>query len=219
MSSPRRRDIFTQYPANTYEDLIVRYSGEDDGRLGASFAQAADRLAGTHTGRPVDDALLLPYLYLYRHAMELDVKHAIRFAAKLRIVKGERDAALSDPALGERLKKTLRHKLPALVTELEKHLVALGLSTMPSSVRSVVNLVAAADPAGESFRYASGGPAGQDNINFVAMSTDIAETYRLLSTAQDMLSAHEDILDDYMEAYRDAQAEMLADMRQEYEQY
>lgn len=122
MSTPRRRDIFTQYPANTYEELIVRYSGEDDGRLGASFAQAADRLAGTHTGRPVDDALLLPYLYLYRHAMELDVKHAIRFAAKLRTVKGERDPALSDPALGERLKKTLRHKLPALVTELEKHL-------------------------------------------------------------------------------------------------
>lgn len=219
MSTPQRRDIFTQYPANTYEELIVRYSEDNDGRLGASFAEAADRLAKTHAGRPVDDVLLLPYLYLYRHAMELDIKHAIRFAAKLRIIKGDSDPNLLEPALSERLKQKLGHRLPALVLELEKQLTALGLSTMPTSVRNIVNLVAAADPGGESFRYSGSGPAGQDNIDFRAMATDISDTYGLLSSAQDMLSEHEDNLTDYMDAYRDAQAEMLADLRQEYEQY
>jgi hypothetical protein len=79
-SDDRRRDFFTEFPATDYDSLIVRYSGDQDGRFGSCFAEAADRLAASYRGGAPDDALLLPLLYLYRHAIELDLKHSIRFA-------------------------------------------------------------------------------------------------------------------------------------------
>src|SRR5262245_61150739 len=86
-----RRDILTAFPATAYKRLIVRYAHENDGRLGSCFADAADRLASTYRGRPADDAMLLPFLYLYRHALELDLKHSIRFAARVRRTEGHAD--------------------------------------------------------------------------------------------------------------------------------
>ena len=47
---------------------------------------------------------LLPFLYLYRHAIELDLKRAICFAARLRRKADETDATLSVEAVTERSK-------------------------------------------------------------------------------------------------------------------
>ena len=87
----RDQDVFTAHPAAGRDTLIVRYPGMDDGRLGHSFADAAERLVGTYTGAARDDLMLLPYLYLYRHAMELELKQAIRYAAGVGRLSGNED--------------------------------------------------------------------------------------------------------------------------------
>src|SRR3954451_6984761 len=152
--SPPRKDIFTEFPATGPGSLIVRYADDHDGRLGYCFAEAADRLAATHRGSAPDDALLLPYLFLYRHAIELDVKHSIKFAAQLRRNEGDTAPEVLEPDLTDRLKHKHGHRLLALVEELDKHLTALKLETTPSKVRRTLNLVARVDPKGEGFRYA-----------------------------------------------------------------
>ena len=47
----------------------------------------------------------MPFLYLYRHAIELDLKHAIQYAAQLRRNNGELQPELAPDAVAERLKE------------------------------------------------------------------------------------------------------------------
>jgi hypothetical protein len=84
--------------------MIVRYPTAAMARSGGSSPEAAGRLAAPHRGAPVDDTLLLPFLYLHRHAIELDLKRAVCFAARLRRKADETDPTLSVEAVTERSK-------------------------------------------------------------------------------------------------------------------
>jgi hypothetical protein len=199
---PPRRDIFTEFPSHSYDGALIvrRYPEWDDRALGWFFAEAADRLAASHRGAPVDDTLLLPFLYLYRHAMELELKRAIRFAARLRRNNGETDSTLSAQAVNERLKIKHRHSLMALVDELDRHFRALGEPPFPAEGRRMFTLIAASDRRGEAFRYPGRLPDGQDYIDFPKLAAALKQTYRTAETALDGLSA-----------YEQDQYEMLAD--------
>jgi hypothetical protein len=183
--------VFTQFPASAHDGLIVRYPDRDDGRLGYCFADAANRLANSYEGAP-DDALLLPFLHLYRHAIELDLKYAIRYAARLRRNNGETGPELDATAVAERLQRKHGHRLMALVDELDKQLAALELPPVPADVRRTLELVSATDPKGESFRYPDALPAAQDNINFYALAEAVRGAYEVTSAASSMLSQLED---------------------------
>lgn len=211
----RRRDIFTEFPATDHAGLIVRYAGDGAERLAHSFADAAERLASTFRGQAPDDALLMPFLYLYRHAIELDLKHAIRFAARLRRNNGEREESLLPDAVAERLQKKHRHRLIALVDELDGHLTELHLSTLPKDVRRLFTLIQASDPSGESFRYGSGLPNSQDQINFPALATALKRAYDISSAASIMLDAYEDDQSVMLEEQRAIEAEYTADIYEE----
>ena len=217
--SSSRRDILNQFPATAYERQVVRYASEHDGRLGMCYAEAADRLASTHRGRATDDALLMPFLYLYRHAIELDLKYSIKFAAQLRRNEGHQDLLVDEDALNERLPKKHRHRLMALVEELDKHLAALGLALTPTSVRRTLTLIATSDPSGETFRYTGALPDEQDHIDFPRLAQALADAYRQTSTAWDILSAYGDQQYDALEEYRAIQADLAAEIRAEYEDY
>ena len=222
-----RRDVFTQFPATGADSLIVRYPFEGDDRLAYSFAATADRLVSTFTGSPSDDAMLLPYLYLYRHAMELELKQTIRYAARLRRAKGESDPGLAPDTLNDHLKGRIGHRLMALVDALDLHLKALDLERTPKSVRETLELISNADKMGVAFRYSGSLPDTQDNINFGALAATVQGAYQLLAAAQAVLSAFADDLRDYQEyedeMMRDYEEEMRRDfeeeMRREYEGY
>lgn len=214
-----RRDIFTEFPATDHAGLIVRYAGKGAERLAHSFADAAERLASTFRGQAPDDAVLMPFLYLYRHAIELDLKHAIRFAARLRRINGEREESLGPDAVAERLQKKHRHRLMALVDELDGHLVDLRLSTLPKDVRRLFTLIHASDPSGESFRYGSGLSDSQDQIDFPALAAALKEAYDISSAASMMLDAYEDDQSSMLEEQRALEAEYAADMRAEFESW
>lgn len=223
----RRRDVFTQFPATGPDSLIVRYAFAGDDRLAYSFAATADRLVSTFTGSPSDDAMLLPYLYLYRHAMELELKQAIKYAARLRRARGDGDAGLAPDALNEDLKVRIGHRLMALAEALDLHLQALDLERTPKSVRQTLQLISSADKMGVAFRYSGSLPDTQDNINFGALASAVQGAYELLAAAQDVLSAFEDELRDFQEyedevrrSYEDEMRHDFEDeMRREYEGY
>lgn len=212
-----RRDIFTEFPGSDHATLIVRYPSEDGGRFSFCFADAADRLAASYRGQAPDDALLMPFLYLYRHAIELDLKHSIRLAARLRVNNSETDPTLQASALDDRLRNKHGHRLMALLEELDKHLVALEIPPVPKNVRRVLDLISRSDRSGESFRYPGSLPAGQDSIDFPALAAAIKDAYRACSATAEMLWFYEDHQQDALEEARMVQAEHLAELRSEFE--
>jgi hypothetical protein len=214
-----RRDVFSQFPATGRDSLIVRYPFEGDDRLAYSFAATADRLVSTFTGSPSDDAMLLPYLYLYRHAMELELKEAIRYAARMRRAKGDGDPGLAPDAVNEDLRSRIGHRLMALVESLDLHLKALDLERTPTSVRKTLQLISNADKMGVAFRYSGSLPDTQDNINFGALASAVQGAYQLLAAAQDVLSAFEDNLRDFQEYEDEMRRDYEDEMRREYEGY
>jgi hypothetical protein len=207
-SGQKRRDILTEFPAERYEHLIVRYAGADDSRVGHAFSEAAERLAKSYSAQPVDDKLLLPYMYLYRHALELELKHAIQYAAGLRRNAGHDDEALLPANVADRLKNKHRHRLMALVNELNTHMRALDLEALPADVSKILQRIAQADPSGESFRYSGNLPDTDDRVNFEALSGAVRYAYSITSCAIDVLSQ-----------VAEHQAEYLSDMYEEMQGY
>lgn len=234
-SAPQRpRDLFAEFPATTHDRLIVRYPNTTMS-LTHSFADAAERLAHTYVGQAADDALLLPFLYLYRHAFELNLKDCITLAALTRRLAGDDDVKLEPTTVAERLLKKHGHRIMALVGELDEHMVALGLETMPKSLRQLHERISATDPRGESFRYPNALPAAigptQDYVDFVNLRAalhdgfayartvltviDVAHGYTLdmLADAADYASEyHEDLLAEQ----RAFEMEMRADLESYY---
>jgi hypothetical protein len=216
---PPRRDIFTEFGATGRDGLIVRYPDSDDGRLGSSFAAAADRLFASYKGGAPDDALLLPYLYLYRHAIELDLKYSIRYAARLRRNNGETDPDLESAAVAKRLRRQHGHRLMPLADELDLHMRALDQEDIPTSVRDTFTLIAATDPRGESFRYSGSLPDAQDYIDFPRLADTVSDAYRIASAASDILSPVEDYQHDGLAEQQALQAEYEADAAAERAEY
>jgi hypothetical protein len=71
-------------PNKVYIRLIVRYPHRTDRDYAYFYHEAANRLASTYTGKPDDDTILVPFLMLYRHAFELELKNLIRFLSNIR---------------------------------------------------------------------------------------------------------------------------------------
>lgn len=157
----------------------------------------------------------MPFLYLYRHAIELDLKPAIRLAARLRRNNGESEESLLPDAVAERLQKKHGHRLMALVAELDGHLTALHLFTLPKDVRRLFTLVHSSDPSGESFRYGSGLPNSQDQIDFPAPAAAPKQAYDISSATSIMLNAYEDDQSVMLDEQRASEAEYAADVYEE----
>jgi len=68
-------------PNRVYNRLIARYPYRTDRDYAFFYHEAANRLASTYTGKTIDDTILIPFLMLYRHAFELQLKNCIRYLA------------------------------------------------------------------------------------------------------------------------------------------
>lgn len=172
------------------------------------FRQAADRLADSFTGQPFDDTILIPWLYLHRHATELELKNAIVFATRLRRADGDDHVSLGTEETKDRLKRKHGHNLRALLDELDRHLVALDLSVTPTETRKLLGLLAELDHTGESFRYAGSLGKENDRVDFPNLDAALREM-------GDTLSATLDVLDQYAEYQQDMAAE-FADYNAQY---
>lgn len=194
-------DLSGQFPAKEYRRLIMRDAYIDDGFLAFQFAEAGDRLAKTYRGQAPDDSILLPCLFLYRHAIELALKEAIRYATGSRRDNGDTEPGLDRETVAGKLRsRALGHQLGALTDELDSHLEALNLPLTPAETRQVIAVLQLADPEGMSFRYSDELLSGEQRLDFPGLHQAVKGVYEAISATIDML--------DY---YSQSQSEMRAD--------
>ncbi|WP_280188154.1 MULTISPECIES: hypothetical protein [Nocardia] len=201
---PKPPKLFSPYPAKQYRRLVMRHG--ERGRLydfAFQFSETANRLADSFTGQPYDDTILIPWLYLHRHAAELVMKDAILRAAQLRRRGGDTDSSLDPSVVKERLKGKLRHRLMALLDELDKHLQALELDRTPPETRRTLAHLSELDPSGESFRYDGGLPKHDDRIDFPALDKALRSMYAILAASIDVLEQYADWQNEMLDAVPD----------------
>lgn len=211
-SKPQTPKLFATYPAEDQTHLIMRWGSRTDERLSSEFADAANRLAASYTAEPVDDLILLPWLYLYRHAIELALKSGIVYAARLRKNNGEDDERLAVENVAIRLETKHRHSVGALVHEANEHFEVLGLQTIPKAANKTLQLLAEMDPRGEAFRYSGDLPATYDHINFEQLSQAMEHAYQMITAGVGLLDSYAENQDAALETGREMRREFEAEM-------
>lgn len=190
--------LLRRFPSTAYGNLIVRYPFQRTSDYAYAYHEAAKRLASTFAGDSVDDAIILPFLLLYRHAYELRLKHLIKYlAAVRRRYREPGNARLSTEAVAKRLRYEYRHKLKPLLDELLEHYEALDLPDgLPDGIVETIELLHDADSTGMAFRYDNELPDTQEHTNFPALA-------EMLDNKLEMLSLVEDYVDGVFSAVPD----------------
>lgn len=171
---------------------MIVYDPEIDERaLCLSYEEAAKRLAESITSKPVDDLLVMPLLFLWRHAIELTIKATIRDLCRLRKRSGDRAPRLEPDKVDKRLKK---HDLDVLMSELEDHLNELGGEPLPEiEVRRTVRLLSEMDKRGTAFRYMEERKGSPGPLDGRSLSATLAKTNLLLTVVIDALTNGEGV--------------------------
>lgn len=185
MAEPQK-SLFTQHPATDLHNLIQYNEYLMSSRLVMTgYADAARRLRESYKAEPWDDVILLPFLFVWRQAIELALKVNIRDLAEMRRQNGETDADLVATVVRRRLQSKIGHDLTALIEEQQTHIAALGLEVIPGPVLETLRLLAALDNGGTGFRYAGVLRAPSADINFETIATALDDAYQLLEVVID----------------------------------
>lgn len=189
MSNPQPRPLrlLTSVPAKIYARAIVRYPHQTLSDYALAYHSSAKRLATTFSSRPEDDLILVPFLLLYRHAYELQLKSLIQFLVRTRMTYMDGvTAELEEAGSEERLKEKFEHHLYPLLREVQKHYTALNLpEPFPSKVEGVVAMLHEADHNGQAFRYSGNLPTTQEHADFPDLADLLDEQYVRLSLVAD----------------------------------
>ena len=183
--------LLSEVPNKVYHRLIVRYPHQTDRDYALFYHEAASRLASTYTGKPIDDTILVPFLMLYRHAFELELKNLIRFLSSIRYRYYEPgNWELRREAVAEKLQHKLGHNLAKLFNELLRHYDALSLpESFPDSVKKLILVLHEADGRGTAFRYAGDLPQSQDYANFPDLVSMLDDEFTMLGAVEDWIEA------------------------------
>ena len=184
------------HPSHDPYASIWREPGSEGERLHHHFADAAKRLASTFPKDPSHE-ILMPWLYLNRHAIELALKYVIVEATQLRLARGHHGPSLEREAVAKRLRSTHSHSIASLIDELDVHLTALGHASFPARASTILAAIDGADPSGEAFRYSATLP--HDDV-----AMDFPDLNDSLTYAFDIINAVDTMLDEDMNAYRDS---------------
>ena len=151
-----------------------------DSTLNDAYLEAARRLRSS--GRSAEDLerVLLPVLFLYRQAIELQLKRAIDEAAALRRKQGDDAEELKYDAVQKQMKEKLGHKLSKLMAALQAHLVELGEEPLPKPSRLMIELLNETDFGGTSFRYPGTLRPTHVSIDLERLASDIESLYGAL---------------------------------------
>lgn len=198
MTSARARDdcamstpdetLFTAHPAENLAGLIQYNEHYMSERLVAiGYADAARRLEASYQSEPWDDVMLLPFLFLWRQAIEIQLKSNIRDLATLRRREGHNDPRLRSDAVDERLRnpRKVGHNLTKLIAEHHEHITGLELEEIPEDVIRTLQLLAALDNGGTGFRYAGVLDARSADLDFRSLATSLDAAFRLLEVVID----------------------------------
>lgn len=188
--------LFTEHATTGLVNLVQYNEHFMNGRFVAvGYADAASRLEMSFQGEPWDDVMLLPFLFLWRQAIELQLKTNIRDLAKLRRRQGETEEWLRSDVVDERLRnpRKVGHDLAELIAEHDQHNIALGLQAIPADVFRTLELFAALDNGGTGFRYAGVLKAPSADLNFRSLAESLDEAFKLLQVVIDAATSGEGV--------------------------
>jgi len=153
------------------------------------FADAARRLRLSYRAQAWDDVILLPFMFLWKHAIEVQIKTNIRDLAKIRRSQGETGPQVDEASVKRRLQYGLGHDLAGLASEHAEHLVALAVQALPEAVLETVHGLAEMDnKSGTAFRYPGILGAPKANVDFTGLAQSLDDAYSLLSVVIDAVT-------------------------------
>ncbi|MDN5912859.1 MAG: hypothetical protein L0H71_09315 [Yaniella sp.] len=170
--------LVDRYPAKSSKFIFVQPS-QTLASLAQDYKNAADRLAVTFQGNSIDDSLLKPFLFLYRHAFELQLK-SMTVAWKFTSAKMYGRQIPSPSGVEKALRKS-GHRLIDLFSKIDqsyKTVLPEGPALLKASLE-VIDLLNRLDFEGTRFRY----PQSDESIH---------ETNDLAGWSMDFISLHED---------------------------
>lgn len=185
--------------------------GDDSIALG--FSEAGSIIVDSWVAGRRNDALFLPIVFVYRHALELVLKEGIRQAAAVLRTDGDADPTLAADELDAYLAKAGKgHSLSRLARRLDDLLGRLRHEALPAETHDVLQSLHQLDPGGDTFRYATVRDKGTDryvpaprpaatHVDVVAMRQHFDSAFGLLYGG--VLSV--------LGEYRQIQAEQLHD--------
>lgn len=185
--TPKPTRLLSSVPNRAYERLVVSYPYRRTTDYAYFYEESAKRLAGTFTGQPEDDTILMPFLFLYRQAFELRLKHLISYFAAVRMTYelGPTPALLRLQD-DQHLKEKFGHNLYKLLNECKMQFEALSVEwTFPNSVERVVIMFHDDDGSGMAFRYAGQLPNVQEYADFPDLAALLDREYSALSLLED----------------------------------
>ncbi len=123
------------------------------------FKQAADAVVDTALASGMQDYLVYPAAFAYRHAAELALKQSLVLAvelATLAALAGE--VSVGDEATARRQmdKINSEHSLEKLRLRLKKVMSIAGAEPLPADISAMLTELHNIDPTGQSFRYSTG---------------------------------------------------------------
>jgi hypothetical protein len=195
--------LLSAHPAIVQTEMIQLGGPRDDRRIARDFAAAGRRLAASHTGEPSDDEILLPMLYLYRHAIELALKEAILEATHLRRIRGEDDPQLTYKATKERLQDECGHKIAGLRDELNLQLHLLSLQPIRPDVAKHLEWINLLDWNGSELRYTNQSSYWQGDIDLPGLVSTLKEIEPHISAVYDTIEHEIEAYEEWQEAERD----------------
>lgn len=183
---PKPTAVMSNAPATTYNNLIVRYAHKSASDFAFFYAESAKRLAETFKGQPEDDTILLPFLYLYRQAVELRLKsHISSFATtRMTYVDGVTQE-LKKRTEPEWLRKKYGHNLLRLLNQVKAQYEVLSDDPFPPETEKFVLALHEDDEGGVSFRYAGNLPNIQETADFPKLAEWLETGYDNLSLLED----------------------------------
>jgi hypothetical protein len=174
----------------------------DDFGLATGFAAAGRVLVDHWRAGGTDDGLFMPIVVLYRHALELVLKAAIRESAARRRADGHRGPQFDKGSVDQWLAQKAGHSLASLANRLETYLKDLKLETLPKDTGQVLAELHTLDPGGDTFRYSmtrQSMPAARPaatHVDVVEMGKTFDATFSLLAngvmTVLDEYRMHQD---------------------------
>lgn len=206
--------IFTNFPSSGFKSSVVHNADLDLHAVEFGYVTAAQRLGESMKEHsPIDDLVLIPFMFLWRHAVELTLKNQLRSAIAIYSFINV-DEAKADL---ERVKSLLerKHNLSQLFNELKIQFDKLDLPWHENSDIRIFHMLADSDTNGQAFRYAGDAKNDQSHIDFDKLAEALDKQYTHLSGGAGMLSERWDQIQDELEEIRFAQAEERAEFEAE----
>lgn len=158
---------------NDWRNTAVIGYMEDDGALAGGYFAAAEHVIEAWKAGNRNDMLAIPILSLYRHGIELALKHTIRKAAERLRGDGVNESQLDPQKLNEKLAET--HSIAKLVQRLTTYLGRLHLGDnrkLPTDTLEVLNSLHILDESGQTFRYSTIKTGSRKNAMLVPARPD-----------------------------------------------